>query len=538
MVGRKYESWEEFFEDVELMCANAMAYNEDGSEVYQDASHIKVCPCLHALSSSMGTWSDRKCACESYDTLNPCTDNAQEILDYNRAEIKTRLTLPVAQQRQRLKPVATPNRGSQPLGTPGSSVAGNLPLPGDLRRQSGSPLPSGSGYYGSPLASSSNLHPHIPANPHAPASTFGTPGSNGGAGNLPYPTLSASQAHSSSSIDRPSAPSSAPAPQFRAPLPHGHVSEPIVASLPSYTEAERRAWVASLTQAQLGLYRQYATAVDARKRVGAGQPAPPLADPPSAARPTNSAGVPATALPLPMQTYSGKRTRPGVPGIKCFEFGFEGEKSEWEGMMDDADEEEGAGRGNGDVDMDSNAKSPTPASRASKGRTTPRSIRLHNLRGVGTHALLVGPSTTQLVISAYYSDFILSSLPSSSTEGSAGQSPQLTLKLNGSPVNGQTTILEPLKRLGPEDDRSSSVPAGSPAVANGTAPADEAQAAAATDGSAGSQAQKPRGMRWTVDISPQAMESTLHVVLVRPAVGQPGAGSITEVNTIYVARQF
>jgi hypothetical protein len=42
MVGRKYETWEEFFDDCELMCANAMEYNEDASEVYQDALHIKV----------------------------------------------------------------------------------------------------------------------------------------------------------------------------------------------------------------------------------------------------------------------------------------------------------------------------------------------------------------------------------------------------------------------------------------------------------------------------------------------------------------
>jgi hypothetical protein len=42
MVARKYDTWEEFFADADLMCANAMAYNEDGSEVFQDASQIKV----------------------------------------------------------------------------------------------------------------------------------------------------------------------------------------------------------------------------------------------------------------------------------------------------------------------------------------------------------------------------------------------------------------------------------------------------------------------------------------------------------------
>jgi hypothetical protein len=42
MVGRKYEAWEQFFDDVELMCSNAMEYNEDGSEVFIDAQQIRV----------------------------------------------------------------------------------------------------------------------------------------------------------------------------------------------------------------------------------------------------------------------------------------------------------------------------------------------------------------------------------------------------------------------------------------------------------------------------------------------------------------
>lgn len=42
MVSRKYETWEEFFVDVDLMCSNAFTYNEDDSEVYKDAQQIKV----------------------------------------------------------------------------------------------------------------------------------------------------------------------------------------------------------------------------------------------------------------------------------------------------------------------------------------------------------------------------------------------------------------------------------------------------------------------------------------------------------------
>lgn len=42
MVARKYDSWEEFFAEVELMCSNAFTYNEDDSEVFKDAQQIKV----------------------------------------------------------------------------------------------------------------------------------------------------------------------------------------------------------------------------------------------------------------------------------------------------------------------------------------------------------------------------------------------------------------------------------------------------------------------------------------------------------------
>lgn len=44
--GRRYDSWEEFFDDMELMCNNAMEYNADGSEVFQDAQQIMVRACL------------------------------------------------------------------------------------------------------------------------------------------------------------------------------------------------------------------------------------------------------------------------------------------------------------------------------------------------------------------------------------------------------------------------------------------------------------------------------------------------------------
>lgn len=42
MVGRKYETPEEFFGELEIMCNNAFTYNEDDSDVFKDAKQIKV----------------------------------------------------------------------------------------------------------------------------------------------------------------------------------------------------------------------------------------------------------------------------------------------------------------------------------------------------------------------------------------------------------------------------------------------------------------------------------------------------------------
>lgn len=42
MVARYYISKEQFYDDIELMCRNAIAYNEDDSDVNRDAQQILV----------------------------------------------------------------------------------------------------------------------------------------------------------------------------------------------------------------------------------------------------------------------------------------------------------------------------------------------------------------------------------------------------------------------------------------------------------------------------------------------------------------
>lgn len=431
-------------------------------------------------------------------------------------------------------------------------------------------MPGSSGYYGPPLAATSNnLHPHIPANPHAPsASAYGGASTSSIPGG--YPTLAGAipgQTPLASGSNYPAQGTPA-TPQFRAPLPSGTVSEAVVASLPQYTEAEKRAWYGSLSQPQLTLYRTFASTIEARRRAAQGLPAMPLAEMPSAARQAGGAGAGAgaanaTSGPSVLAQQVFKRAKPTVPGVKVFEFGFESEANEWEVEDEPEPGHEGSSAGaagvngnsggdggDGDIAMEgAQASSPTGTRTSTSQRRPPqqhRSIRLHNLRGVGTHALLVGPHTTRVSLSAYYSDFVVSAMPaapnsgeaeaSASTPGegcggnrNAQQMPQVVLRINGTPlpISAQTTIYEPLKRLSMADDVSSRLPG---EETNGS----DATAAAATSADGG----KARGVRWTVDIPAAQPESTIQITLVRPAVGQPGAGSITEVSTIYVARQF
>lgn len=42
MIGRKYETVDEFFAELETMCNNAFTYNEDDSDVFKDAKQIMV----------------------------------------------------------------------------------------------------------------------------------------------------------------------------------------------------------------------------------------------------------------------------------------------------------------------------------------------------------------------------------------------------------------------------------------------------------------------------------------------------------------
>ena len=55
MLSRKYEVWEEFFADVDLMCSNAFTYNEDDSEVYKDARQIKVGASIYSANVELMT---------------------------------------------------------------------------------------------------------------------------------------------------------------------------------------------------------------------------------------------------------------------------------------------------------------------------------------------------------------------------------------------------------------------------------------------------------------------------------------------------
>lgn len=206
---------------------------------------------------------------------------------------------------------------------------------------------------------------------------------------------------------RPSA-SPAPSRPYIAPLPASIISEDIVARLPQYTQSEQQAWIASLTQSGLNQYRQIIATQEARRRNLAGQPPPPLCVPASIARTTSSSGGGNTSTANghsnPSQPFNlSYRTKPPQPLIKHLDFAF---------------------------------NAPVPLSLG--GGRERHTIRLHNLRGVITHALIIGAETAEVEITAILSEQAQPELPAPTntiatsplTQPMASM-PDIRLKVNG-----------------------------------------------------------------------------------------------------------
>ena len=193
------------------------------------------------------------------------------------------------------------------------------------------------------------------------------------------------------------------------------MTEDVVASLDRYPLYEQQAWAQSLPPLAMQVYRQM---VEAKKR----GIQTVLADPPSSGRPT----------PIHVD-------RPPEPTIRCLDFAFSAHP------VDDA-------------------------SRAA--------IRLHNLRGVISHAIFVSAETAEIELTAYIDP----------TEGGVTSVPEMSLRVNGN----QGSLPKFVFRDGDEE--------------------------------------RPRGMKWTVHVPVERTQTKIEVTATKP-------GAMAETCLIIVSRQ-
>ena len=236
-------------------------------------------------------------------------------------------------------------------------------------------------------------------------------------------------------------------PSYLPPLPRGIVNEDVVASLSRYPAAEQSQWVNSLPPLGMQMYRQIVTTNESRKRGsftpssaqgvttngGYGQ----LADPPSASRP---GGI----SPLP------NRQAPPLPTVKHLDFAF--------------------------------STPDTPPERR-------QAIRLHNMRGVITHAVVLGSETTEVELSAYVVD-----TKSEEANGVKHESPEVSLKINGTIASVPKVLYDSSLNLTNGDART------------------------------------PIGMKWTITVPSQKIDNKMEVVATKP-------GQATETTVIYMTKQ-
>jgi hypothetical protein len=226
------------------------------------------------------------------------------------------------------------------------------------------------------------------------------------------------------------------------------VTEEVVASLERYPLYEQQAWAASLPPVSMQIYRQIQAGNEARRRIAEGQgvgantntslPAPPplpqLAELPSAGRPGGAT----------------RRPPPPLPTIRCIDFAF----------------------------------TSSPASIESR-----QSIRLHNLRGVVTHAVLLGATTTDIELTAYITDPPKNTTNGEIAPGQLENIPEVSVRINGNQGNLPRFIFS------------------------------------------GDQQDRPAGMRWVVSVPANKSDSKIEIRATKP-------GALAETSSIYVYRQM
>ena len=215
-------------------------------------------------------------------------------------------------------------------------------------------------------------------------------------------------------------------------LPQGIVNDEIVASLERYPIFEQQAWARSLPPSAMQMYQQ----IMADRVAAPYKTAPvlaPMAYPPSTGRPNGVANFP-------------DRHVPPLPTIKCFEISL------------------------------------TPA-----GPSDPKNrqaLRLHNMRGVVTHAVVVDAETCEIELTAFIADTAVGERADDSMKV-----PEFSLRMNGN----QGSLPKPVYR--------------------------------------GNLVDRPVGMRWTISFPTSRVETKIEVVATKP-------GALAETSAIFFNRQY
>jgi len=237
--------------------------------------------------------------------------------------------------------------------------------------------------------------------------------------------------------------------QYLPALPKGVVTEEVVASLDRYPLYEQQAWAQSLPPVSMQIYRQIQAGNEARRRIAEGQGV--------GATNTNNALPPPPALPqlaeLPSAgrpSGTNRRQPPPLPTIRCIDFAFNS----------------------------------VPASIESR-----QAIRLHNFRGVVTHAVLLGATTTDIELTAYITDPPKNTTNGEIAPGQLENIPEVSVRINGNQGNLPQFIFS------------------------------------------GDQQDRPAGMRWVVSVPVARAQSKIEIRATKP-------GALAETSSIYVYRQM
>lgn len=131
-------------------------------------------------------------------------------------------------------------------------------------------------------------------------------------------------------------------------------------------------------------------------------------------------------------------------------------------------------------------------------------IRLHNLKGVITHALIIGAETGEIEITAYIASPPSPADSTSETPPTPSVTPEVSLRVNGNP-GSLAKVVYAEQAIGDE------------ATTVDQQPVDRSRT-------------KPVGMKWSVPIAHSRLETKLEVVSMR--------GGVTETCAVYITRQF